>query len=321
HLLGYGQEEILGRGLYQLGKTPDSLKSLMAEVETKGAVNNHPETLMTKDGREVEVSLSLSQLKDSNGGVMGMVGISKDVTEENRLRQQLMEQERLAAVGETVAGITHCMKNVLNGLKGGSYMLDVGLKREDARLVQEGWGNVQKGIERMSRLSMDMLTYCRGREPVLVPTDPLKFVRETADLIAPAAEQDGITISCDGDEGPPVEMDPDTMGRALLNLISNAVDACREKSYAQDETPRVEVRVERGETEVRFRVTDNGAGMSDEIRKKLFTRFFSTKEGRGTGLGLCVTEKIVGEHGGDISVESTPGKGSAFTIRIQNSPS
>ncbi|MGM0428133.1 MAG: PAS domain S-box protein [Thermodesulfobacteriota bacterium] len=321
HLLGYGQEEILGRGLYQLGKTPDSLKSLMAEVETKGAVNNHPETLMTKDGQEVEVSLSLSQLKDSNGGVMGMVGISKDVTEENRLRQQLMEQERLAAVGETVAGITHCMKNVLNGLKGGSYMLDVGLKREDARLVQEGWGNVQNGIERMSRLSMDMLTYCRGREPVLVPTDPLKFVRETADLIAPAAEQDGITISCEGDEGPPVEMDPDTMGRALLNLISNAVDACREKSYAQDETPRVEVRVERGETEVRFRVTDNGAGMSDEIRKKLFTRFFSTKEGRGTGLGLCVTQKIVGEHGGDISVESTPGKGSAFTIRIQNSPS
>jgi len=320
-LLGYGREEVLGKGLDQLGKTPDSLRTLMSEVEAKGAVNNHPETLMAKDGEEVDVSLSLSQLKDSHGGVVGMVGISKDVTEENRLRQQLMEQERLAAVGETVAGITHCMKNVLNGLKGGSYMLDVGLKREDAELVQEGWGNVQKGIERMSRLSMDMLTYCRGREPVMVPTDPLKFARDTADLIAAAAEQDGIVVSCEGDEGPPVEMDPDAMGRALLNLISNAVDACREKTYQKDETPRVEVRVERDKEGVRFRVSDNGVGMNQEIQKKLFSRFFSTKEGRGTGLGLCVTEKIVGEHGGDICVESTPGKGSVFTIRFQKGPS
>jgi PAS domain S-box-containing protein len=316
-MLGYSRHEIIGATIDSLWKAPEKRRKLMSEVKSRGAVSNFPATLVSKDGRDVEISLSLSQLRDSKGRVLGTVGISRDVTEENRLRRQLMEQERLAAVGETVAGITHCMKNVLNGLKGGSYMLNVGLKRNDAKLVKEGWGNVQKGIERISRLSLDMLSYCRDRKPTLVPTDPLKLVQETIDLVSASADTEGIAISCSGDEGPPVPLDADAMGRALLNLISNAVDACREKSYPDGETPEVKVRVKRGKEDIRFIVVDNGAGMTEETRKKLFSRFFSTKEGHGTGLGLCVTDKLVKEHGGKILVESSPGKGSAFTIRIR----
>jgi PAS domain S-box-containing protein len=317
-MLGYGREEVLGAGIDSLWKTPDERKKLMSEVQTRGSVNNFPATLVSKTGTEVEVSLSLSRLRDSEGHVLGTVGISRDVTEENRLRQQLMEQERLAAVGETVAGITHCMKNVLNGLKGGSYMLNVGLKRNDAELVNEGWGNVQKGIERISRLSLDMLSYCRDRKPTRIPTDPVKLVQEIVDLVSASAAKDGIAISCSGEEGLPVMVDPDTMGRALLNLVSNAVDACREKSYADGEVPMVDVRIRREKEAILFIVSDNGVGMTEEIRNKLFSRFFSTKEGRGTGLGLCVTDKLVTEHRGDISVESSPGEGSVFTIRIEN---
>ncbi|MDZ7698829.1 MAG: PAS domain S-box protein [Deltaproteobacteria bacterium] len=316
-LLGYSRDELFGKDLDTLGKTPASLKSLLAQVIEQGAVNNHPETLVSKSGAEVEVSISLAQLKDSRGGILGTVGISKDVTEENRLRRQLMEQERLAAVGETVAGITHCMKNVLNGLKGGSYILNVGLKRDDAKMVEEGWGTVQKGIDRISRLSMDMLTYCRDREPAISPSDPMQIARDTVELVASAAEQDGIKINCAGQDGTMVPLDADALSRALLNLISNAMDACREKSYPEGQTPRVEVSVQRDKGAVMFKVSDNGIGMNDEIRKKLFSRFFSTKEGRGTGLGLCVTEKIVKEHGGDIEVASEPGEGTSFTIRIK----
>jgi PAS domain S-box-containing protein len=317
-MLGYSRDEIIGAGIDKLWKAPDERRKLMSEVKTRGAVNNFPATLVSKGGDEVEISLSLSQLKDSEGRVLGTVGISKDVTEENRLRRQLMDQERLAAVGQTVAGITHCIKNVLNGLKGGSYMLNVGLKRNDEKLVEEGWGSVQKGIERISRLSLDMLNYCRDRKPTRVPTDPLKLVRETVDLVATAAQQEGISISYSGEKGPLVRLDPETIGRALLNLISNGVDACREKSYPAGEIPTVDVLVKRGKGDLRFVVADNGVGMTEETRTKLFSRFFSTKEGRGTGLGLCVTDKLVTEHGGDISVESSPGKGSAFTIRIED---
>jgi len=320
HMLGYSREEILGVGIQKLWEVPESRQQLLAEVKARGAVNNYPARLIAKDGDKVEVSLSLSQLKNSDGIVLGTVGISKDVTEENRLRQQLMEQERLAAVGETVAGVTHCMKNVLNGLKGGSYMLNVGLKRNDAELVEEGWGNVQKGIEKISKLSLDMLSYCRERTPALIPTDPLKVARETVELVSAAADQKRISVSCRGQEGPPVKLDLEAIGRALLNLITNAVDACREKSYPQGEAPKVEVSVKRGKGDLRFIVADNGVGMSEDTRNKLFSRFFSTKGGRGTGLGLCVTQKIIEEHGGNISVQSSPGKGSIFTISLQDIP-
>jgi len=321
HMLGYSREEILGVGIEKLWEAPESRQQLMAEVKARGAMNNYPATLIAKNGDKVEISLSLSQLRDSNDNVLGTVGISKDVTEENRLRHQLMEQERLAAVGETVAGITHCMKNVLNGLKGGAYLLNVGLKREDSDLVEEGWGNVQKGIDRINRLSLDMLNYCRNRKPTPVPTEPLQFAQETADLISKSAGQEGISISFHGEKGPPVELDPDAMGRALLNLISNAVDACREKSYAEgEEDPKVEVSVKRGKGNLRFIVADNGIGMSEDTRNKLFSRFFSTKDGRGTGLGLCVTQKIIEEHGGKIGVESSPKRGSTFTINLPDIP-
>jgi PAS domain S-box-containing protein len=313
-ILGYNREEILGIKMEELWKVPDNRRRLMTEVEAKGEVNNYPGVLIAKDGHEVEISLSISQLRDSKGRVLGTVGISKDVTEENRLRRQLIEQERLAAVGQTVAGVTHCMKNVLNGLKGGAYMVNVGIKRSDSGLLEEGWGNVQKGIERISKLSLDMLSYCRDRKPNPVPTDPLKLARETAEILSKAAEQEGIEIVCHGDAVSAADLDPDTIGRALLNLISNAVDACREKSYSPEEMPLVEIRVKRDKKDLLFLVKDNGVGMNEEVRKRLFTRFFSTKEAGGTGLGLCVTHKIVEEHGGDLTLESSPGHGSTFTI-------
>ena len=100
--------------------------------------------LIARDGTEVEISLSLSQLRDRRGRVLGTVGVSKDVTEENRMRRKLLEQERLVAIGQTIAGITHCIKNLLNGLKGGAYILNTGLKRDDPALVKEGWAGVQK---------------------------------------------------------------------------------------------------------------------------------------------------------------------------------
>ncbi len=319
-MLGYSNEKILNTSVEKLWKDPEERRELMAEVEARGSVDNYPATLVAKGGHEVEVSLSLSQLRDSDGRVLGTVGTSKDITEENRLRGKLIEQERLAAVGQTVAGVTHCMKNVLNGLKGGAYMVNVGIKRNDSALLDEGWQNVQKGIGRISKLSLDMLSYCRERRPMLVPTDPLELIRESVEIISKSAKQDGIKILCHGDDGPSVNLDQEALGRALLNLISNAIDACKEKSYGEGEMPQVEITVERKKDRVIFVVRDNGVGMNDEICSQLFTRFFSTKESHGTGLGLCVTHKIVDEHGGEMGVDSNPGQGSTFTIRLPDNP-
>ena len=180
-ILGYSPEEMRGKKVEELWINPEERERLLSEVYSKGAVNNFPTTLMSKNGQGVDISLSLSLLRDNTGQVIGTVGISKDITEENRLRRQLIENERLAAIGQTVAELAHCIKNILNGLKGGSYLINVGLKRKENGMVDEGWKTVQKGISRISRLSLDMLNYSHDRKPDLQATDPFLLAKETTE--------------------------------------------------------------------------------------------------------------------------------------------
>jgi PAS domain S-box-containing protein len=313
-ILGYSPEEMRGKKVEELWSNPQEREHLLSEVYSKGAVENFRTTLIGKNGQGVDISLSLSLLRDNTGRVIGTVGISKDVTEENRLRRQLIDNERLAAIGQTVAELAHCIKNILNGLKGGTYLINVGLKRKENELVDEGWKTVQKGISRISRLSLDMLNYSHDRKPVLQPTDPYLLAKENTEMVFQAARLEGIEVILKGQEGPPILLDPTQIGRALLNLIDNALDACREKIYSEDEKPRVEVTVDRGEKEICFTVRDNGMGMDQEVQSQLFKRFYSTKESGGTGLGLPVTLKIVSEHQGNLRWESSPGKGTAFLM-------
>ncbi|MCU0578845.1 MAG: PAS domain S-box protein [Desulfobacterota bacterium] len=319
-MLGYSRDEMIGVRVENFWQETERRREIIRQVETLGAVTNAPATLVAKEGRLVEISLSISLLRDAQGRVLGTVGISKDVTEENRLRKQLLEQERLAAVGQTVASVTHCMKNVLNGLKGGSYMVEVGLKRNDPKLTREGWETVQEGVDRISKISLNMLSYCRDRKPVPVAVSPYQLARDTVELVEKSARQQGVTLTCRGAEDEIVHLDPDAVGRALLNLVTNAVEACKEKTYGPGESPRVDVRVERAEGGIRFTVRDNGVGMDQEVREQLFKRFFSTKSYQGTGLGLSTTAKIVAEHGGTIAVDSESGKGSTFTVFIPSEP-
>lgn len=318
-MLGYKEEEVRGKKVEELWVNPEERRRLLDEVYSRGAVNNFRTALLAKNGQPVEISLSLSLLRDKTGKVIGTVGVSKDVTEENRLRRQLIEHERLAAIGQTVAGLAHCIKNILNSLKGGSYLINVGLKRGDSHLVEEGWQTVQKGIYRISRLSLDMLNYSHDRKPDLKPTDPVLLARETVEMVAPSAKQDGISIVLRGEEGGRVFLDPTQMHRALLNLVDNALDACREKVYEAGESPQVEVVVESREEEVRFIVRDNGIGMDQEVQSHICKRFYTTKEAGGTGLGLAVTQKIVNEHQGTLTWESQPGKGTTFYLILPRS--
>ena len=315
-MLGYSRAEIIGRSIEEIWESPENRKQLMAEVQARGAVNNFPAVLHTQSGQLKEISLSLSLLRDREGRILGTVGISKDVTEENRLRRQLIENERLAAIGQTVAGISHCMKNILNGLKGGAYLVNTGLKKDDRALLEEGWQIVQKSVERISKLSLDMLGYCRDRTPDLNPVDPLQLIRDTVNVVHQTAQMEGVEIITRGTEGVSFPLDASALFRALMNLVMNAIEACREKEYPPGESPRVEVFFETSESDLVFQVRDNGIGMDEEIQRNLFTRFFTTKDAQGTGLGLPVTEKMVKEQGGRLTVESSPGCGSVFTIRL-----
>ncbi len=266
-------------------------------------------------GEDVPVRFSGAILYE-NDEVVGSVGFLQDLREIKRLEQELIQSERLAAIGQTVAGLTHCVKNILYGLKGGVYVVNTALRQDNMEQLRTGWDMVGRNIGKISDLVMDLLNYSKGREPDYQKISLSSLCGEVCDLMDSAAAEAGAEIARDFDESMgEVYVDPKGVHRCVLNLVSNAIDACR---FDLDRKKHcvVEVRTIRDADAVSIAVSDNGCGMDDEVKGKIFASFFSTKAGSGTGLGLLVTDKIVKEHGGTIDVESEVGKGSTFTIRL-----
>jgi two-component system NtrC family sensor kinase len=245
------------------------------------------------------------------------VAFFQDLREIKRLEKELVDSERFAAVGQTVAGLAHYIKNILIGLKGGSYVVDVALDKNDTAKLKNGWQAIKRNIGRISDLVLDLLTYSKEREPEYENCFPNQIVNDVCELVEERARKNNVEIIKNFDLSiNELLMDPRSIHRSMLNLVSNAIDAC---IFHEDGNKNWQIQVktanEKGNI-IRFEVQDNGCGMSQETRDNLFTSFFSTKGDRGTGLGLAVTKKLVKEHKGTIDVESQPGKGATFTIRL-----
>jgi PAS domain S-box-containing protein len=270
----------------------------------------------SKSGEKIPARFSGTVLRQKHKKV-GMVAFFQDLREIKHLEHELVNAERLAAVGQTVAGMAHCVKNILHGLKGGSYMINIGLAKDNTEKLQTGWKMVQRNIARTSDLVQDLLSYSKEREPQLEPCQPNTIAEEVIELMQEVAGEENVTLKAalSPDIGE-VLLDQRSLHRSLLNLVSNAIDACRDdpnpgKRHKVTLTTALE-----GDDMIRFDVTDNGSGMSDEVKAKLFSSFFSTKGPQGTGLGLLVTAKLVEEHNGTISVDSELDRGTTFHIRL-----
>lgn len=243
--------------------------------------------------------------------------VDERVSQIRRLEQELIKSERLAAIGQTVASLGHYMKNILFGLKGGFYLVNTSSQDNEADSLNTGWDMLERNMGRISDLVLDLLEYSRDREPEYENCLPNEIVNEVCELIEPKAKEHDVAIVKELDPSlGEMSLDPKGLHRCLLNLVSNAVDACLfDSSEGKRWAVKVRTTLEDDGT-LRFDVSDNGCGMDEEVKKKLFTSFFSTKEGRGTGLGLLIAQKIVQDHEGTIAVESELGKGSTFTIRL-----
>jgi signal transduction histidine kinase len=243
--------------------------------------------------------------------------VEERVREIKRLQQELIKSERLAAIGQTVGSIAHYIKNILFGLKGGVYLVNVASKEDKADSLETGREILKRNMGRISDLVLDLLEYSKDREIEYENCFPNEVANEVCGLMEARAQEYGVDIIKEFDPSlREVFLDPKGIHRCLLNLVSNAIDACLfDTSKEKKWVVRVKTILDNDGT-VRFEVSDNGCGMDEEVKNRLFTSFFSTKEGRGTGLGLLITQKLVQEHGGTITVESQPGKGSTFAIRL-----
>jgi len=317
--LGYQRDEVIGKQIEMLFADPSERRYAIDKLEDTDNVSNLETHFVAKDGAVRDVILTLSRLRSRNGEQIGTFGISKDVTRENRLRRELLLKEKLAAIGQAVAGIQHSVKNMLSSLKGGAYLIDTGIEDKDRKLIKEGWAMVQDGIDHITELSSRMLHYVREWQPVLEETDIGALVTSVRDSAKEMAQEKEIDLNLEIDPDlPAIICDPRLVRLAIVDLVYNALDACLRKDYVEPESPAVFLRVLGSEQHgfVAIEVEDNGEGMSEEIKKRLFTPFFSTKKRLGTGMGLALTARVIRRHGGTIEVDSKSGRGTTFGVSL-----
>ncbi len=270
-------------------------------------------SLRSAQQQSIPVRFSAVELK-SGRRRLGRAAFMQDLREIKRLEQQKLDAERLATVGQTVAGLAHTIKNLLTGLEGGMYMVDSGLRRSDAERLTTGWQMLQRNFEKMTSLVKDFLAFAKGRTPELRHTDPNGLAQDIVSLYVDAARMEGVELTFEPQAGVrPAPLDPQGIETCVTNLISNAIDAA---AMCPERDGKVVLRTRDQGDELIFEVVDNGGGMDWGVKGKVFTTFFTTKGSKGTGLGLLTTQKVVLEHGGTIDVESTPGVGSTFRIRL-----
>jgi len=245
------------------------------------------------------------------------IGYQTGLAVENvRLYEASVQSERLAAVGETVALLSHHIKNILQGLLGGTDVVERALSRENLDQARQGWPIIRRSLDRINGLILNMLAFTKPRQPLLESVNVNHVLAECVDLIASQADERNVAIMPDLDEVPPIPADPAGLHQAFLNLLSNALDAVD----AGQGVVIVASEYDTMNRQVIVRVADNGVGIGPDQIGRIFEVFHSTKGHRGTGLGLTVTRKVIEEHGGRIDVESTPGQGTTFTVRLATQP-
>ncbi len=324
-ILGYSPEETIGKMSY-VDLLSEEVGHAVREAfygesyGPPGKIVNMEARFLNRSAESIPVRLSGTLLYEQDKEV-GSVVFIQDLREIHKLQKEKQQAERMAAIGRTVAGLAHYIKNILTGVQGGAYVINSAVKKEDLGLVQKGWNMVERNIDQIAHIVQDMLIYSQERTPSLEAVDPNELLSEVLELMEEKARISGVRIVRKMEPGiGPVLIDRTAIHRCLLNLVSNAVDACTLEGIVNG-SGEVTAKTERPqEWAVKFEIIDNGTGMDRETQGKLFTDFFTTKGYKGTGLGLPVTRKIVREHGGRLVFASRPGKGTTFALLLPESP-
>ncbi|KPK62328.1 MAG: hypothetical protein AMS21_07780 [Gemmatimonas sp. SG8_38_2] len=312
----YGTWE--GRPCYEVYKGRDEPCLRCAAMKTfkDGVVRVREEKGMVESGDQMDYLVQMVPVRGPLGKIRYIVEMSTDISQVKRLEEEKREAERLAAVGETVAGIAHGIKNVLMGLEGGMYAVNSGIQLADDARIARGWTTLEENVERISEFVKEFLDFAKGRETSVALVDPNLPAREVVALFGERAAQSGVRLAIDlQPDLKPLPLDADGIHTCLANLISNAIDACLVSETRREFVVTLTSRL-KDDTLV-YDVADNGRGMDYDISKKVFSKFFTTKgSDRGTGLGLLTTKRIVNQHGGRVSFTSKEGEGSVFRIEL-----
>ena len=264
------------------------------------------ETVQLLNGSGCQMLIQTSPIVDEHGDVAAVIDMATNI------RQMKTDQKELVTLGQSIALLSHGIKNILEGLQGGAYVVDEGLKDEDLELVKKGWNIVNKYIFEVTDFVKNILYSSKSRALKYENASPGQLVKDSLALFQEKAA--GLRIRLRQQVNPyvpDVRLDIAAIHRMLNNLIWNALEACLQDKKKKSHFVSVKTDFH-DDHHFMFEITDNGIGMDQATRLNIFEEFFSTKGSDGTGLGLAVVEKIVDRHGGRIEVTSTPGKGTKF---------
>jgi PAS domain S-box-containing protein len=285
------------------------LECPVARTFKDGQSHESEEVVTSMSGDQYNVLVHTAPIRDETGEIIQVVEMSTNITAIRKLQSQL------ESTGLLISSISHSIKGLLNGLDGGMYLVNSGLKAENQPRVLKGWEMVTRNVDRIRSTVLNILYYAKEREPQNETIAVTDLVDEIWGLMETKARECDVVFSCHTSlKAGEMMGDRMALSSLLVNLMENSLDACR-VDRKKDEH-RVMLTADGDESWIRFEISDNGLGIDRETREKMFSLFFSSKGMEGTGLGLFIASNIAKAHGGGIEVESEVGEGTCFKVRI-----
>jgi len=320
-ITGYCYEEVIGRPCGDIIKGNLCNNSCPFEkvINTGIPANRSDAVILGKDGQQIFISYTAFRLTDIHGKTRGMTVIFRDTTELKNLREQLLQSEKLAVMGQLAAGVAHEINNPINGILTYIHLF---LKRlEQNNIDLETWSKDLKLMERettrVGRLVKNLLNFSRKTEPDLRPVYLPRLIDETLPLLEDQFLIKNIIITKNYEKNiPEILGDFNQLQQVVINIVLNAIQAVAQQG-------RIEISVvaegaKGSECFVLLNVTDNGIGIPEEDIPKVFDPFYTTKTGEkgGIGLGLSIVQQIVKSHHGRITIKSKVGAGTTVSLRF-----
>jgi len=311
-LLGYGAEYLLDKSVDEAESTSPELATLYRTVASgQSALASCEYSARHRDGTGRTMLGMASPLLDAEGKPAGVIISVRDVTMEKKLEQQIIQSERLAAMGQMIGGFAHELNNPLTSILGMAELLQEG---EVTESVRKQIAILHQQARRAAEIVQNLQYFARPPAPGRSPVDLNELVQRTVQMQAYPLRKSNITVDFQPQPSiPAVVADPNQLMQVFLNLLLNAEQAIRESR----EKGTIRVRIERKPDSVSIVFQDDGPGIATENLAHIFDPFFTTKRpGRGTGLGLSICKTVLREHGGNIEAATAPGGGAVFTITL-----
>jgi PAS domain S-box-containing protein len=324
-IYGYAPEEVVGKHISILvpDDRPDEIPGILRKIARGESTEHYESVRMTKDGRRLNVSITVSPLRDAAGEIVGASAIARDITAQRRVEDQLRQSQKMEAIGRLAGGVAHDFNNVLGIINACTEFLRdrIDPASEPSLYVE----NIKKATERGAALTRQLLAFSRKQVVKPVILDLNDRLKDISKLLRPLMGDDVEILIVPRSHSAVVEADPGQLDQIVVNLAVNSRDAMPQGGKFILETDVVELDQSFAEQHqplspgkyVMLAVSDTGSGMDKATLSRIFEPFFTTKEmGKGTGLGLATVYGIAQQSGGHIWVYSEPGRGTTFKVYL-----